>query len=109
MNALLDGRTDRGRAILSGRDGQGGIWGRDGEWLIPTLRRGESRRCVGDVLGAGDCGSDCVLRCYTCLGHGIITRIKILAILGDFGEHILVGGEFAVETEELLLFFSHGA
>jgi hypothetical protein len=78
------------------------------------------------LLGVRDSGADCGLGSHTCFGEGIVTRVKIFAILRyksdqwpnskqakkkyllDFGEYVLVGWELAIEAEEFLLLLSHG-
>lgn len=83
----------------------------------------------GLLFGVGNGGADCGLRSHASLGEGIVTRVKVLAILQwrtdiasmlqrgramaigthllDFSQHVLVCGQLAVQTEELLLLFSH--
>jgi len=79
-----------------------------------VLRRLSRRACVGDaklgnVFWTRNCSSDCVLRRDSRFRHGVVARIKVLAVLLDLAEDVLVGGELAVETEELLLLLRHGA
>lgn len=62
-----------------------------------------------DVFRVGNSCADCGLRSHAGLGESIVTRVKVFAILLNFGEDVLVGGQLAVEAEELLFLFSHGA
>lgn len=61
---------------------------------------------MGDVLGDG------VLRAYgasvhavalASLGHGIVARVEVFAVLEVLGEVVGSGGQLAVEAEETLL------
>jgi hypothetical protein len=65
------------------------------------------RREVGDlfgdgVLGADGAGVDAVA--LASLGHGIVTAVKVLALLEVLGEVVGTAGQLAVEPEEALLF-----
>lgn len=77
----------------------------------------------------GNSSADCGLGSHASLGQGIVTRVKVLTILQwrvsiasvlqqggttatgtyllDFSQHVLVRGQLAVQTEELLLLFGH--
>jgi len=67
---------------------------------------GSVRGGMRDVLWIGNCRTHGVLRTDTSFGQGIITRIEVLAILLHLGEHVFMGREFAIQTEELLLLLS---
>jgi len=64
---------------------------------------------VWDILRAGDCSSNCILRGDTSLGHGIVARIKVFAILLNLAQDVLVSGELPIEAKELLLLLGHRA
>lgn len=67
------------------------------------------RSNVRNVFRMGDSSADRGLRSHAGLGEGIVTRVKVFAILLYFGEHVLMGGELAVEAEELLLLLGQSA
>ena len=69
------------------------------------------RREVGDVLGDGVLGAygagvDTVA--LAGLGHGIVARVEVLALLEMFGKVIGAGRQLAVETEETLFLRGEG-
>lgn len=62
---------------------------------------------LGDwVLGAHSAGVDSVT--FAGLGHGVVARVEVLAVLEMLGEVVGTGGELAVETEETLLLGGEG-
>ena len=60
------------------------------------------RDVLGDgVLGAYGSSVDAVA--LAGLGHGIVARVEVLAVLEMLGEVVGSGGKLAVETEKALL------
>jgi hypothetical protein len=53
------------------------------------------------VLGADGAGIDAIA--FAGLGHGIVARVEVFAVLEMLGEVVGAGGELAVEAEEALL------
>jgi hypothetical protein len=63
---------------------------------------GEVRDVLGDgVLGADSAGINAVT--LASLGHGVVARVKVFAVLQMLGEVVGAGGKFAVESEKTLL------
>jgi len=59
-----------------------------------------------NVLWIGNCRAHRILRTDPGFGQSIIARVEVLAILRHPSKDILMGREFAIQTEELLLLLS---
>lgn len=74
---------------------------------VGAIGRGE----VGDVFGHGVLAADGAsvdAVALAGLGHGIITAVKVLAILQVLGEVVGLAGQLAVEAKESLLIGRQG-
>lgn len=60
-----------------------------------------------DGIRAWDGGPDGALWSDTSFGEGIITGIKVLAILLNFGEYILMRRQFSIKHEQFLFLLRH--
>lgn len=71
----------------------------------------DGAREMGDVLGNRVLGSDSAsIDAVTLarLGHGVVARIEVLAVLQVLGEMVGARGEFAVKAEETLFLRGKG-
>jgi hypothetical protein len=71
----------------------------------------DGRREVGDVLGnrvLGPNGTGVNAVALAGLGHGVVARVEVLAVLEMLGEVVGTRGELAVEAEEALLLRGEG-
>ncbi|KAH6610847.1 hypothetical protein Trco_000867 [Trichoderma cornu-damae] len=106
-NLALGGRLSVEEAALL--DGAAGLDARDGPAVsvsggaaAAVGGRGEVRDVFGDgVLRADGTGIDAVA--LAGLGHGIVARVEVFAVLEMLGEVVGSGGQLAVEAEEALL------
>ena len=92
MGVFRDGARHAGAAAVVGAavDGRGEVWD-----------------VLGDgVLGADSAGIDAIA--LAGLGHGVVARVEVLALLEVLGEVVGPGGELAVEAEEALLVGGEG-
>lgn len=77
--------------------------GASGHGAIVVHGRGQ----MGDVFGDGVLGADCTgidAVALAGLGHGVVARVKVLAVLEMLGEVVGARRQLAVEAEEALLF-----
>lgn len=85
-----------------------GLDARDGAMVLGDAGSGAVHRGgeVGNVLGDGVLRSDSTsvdAVALAGLGHGIVPRVEVLAILEMLGEVVGSGGQLAVEAEKTLL------
>ena len=85
-----------------------GLDARDGAVVLGDAGSGAVHRGgeVGNVLGDGVLRSDSTsvdAVALTGLGHGIVPRVEVLAVLEMLGEVVGSGGQLAVEAEKTLL------
>lgn len=60
---------------------------------------------MGDVFGDGVLRANCTginAIAFASLGHGVVARVEVFAVLEVLREVVRSGGEFAVEPEEAL-------
>jgi hypothetical protein len=89
-------------------DRAAGLDARDGAVVLGDAGSGAVHRGgeVGNVLGDGVLRADSTsvdAVALAGLGHGIIARVEVLAILEMLGEVVGSGGQLAVEAEKTLL------
>lgn len=70
-------------------------------------RRGQVRDVLGNRVLRTD-GARFHAVALTGLGHGVVARVEVLAVLEVLGEVVGAGGELAVEAEEALLLGGEG-
>lgn len=96
--APLDGAAGLG----AGDAGDGGSVRVRGSVGVAAVGGAQVGDVLGDgVLGADGAGVDAVA--LAGLGHGVVARVEVLAVLEDLGEVVGAGWELAVEAEEALL------
>lgn len=113
LSTLLGGArlTVKEAALL---DGAAGLDAGDGA-VVGVLRDAgaavDGGAKVGDVLGDGMLGADGTgidAIALAGLGHGVVARVEVLALLEMLGKVVGTRGQFAVEAEESLFLGGEG-